>query len=74
MHCTKTSVVRAAKLRVGNEQEASVNLGSLIDAGSVEKVEEHVAEALCGNFFESTVLVDVTSVARIAHEESFVLR
>jgi succinate-semialdehyde dehydrogenase/glutarate-semialdehyde dehydrogenase len=79
-------VERVAKLRVGNGLEEGVNLGPLIDAGGVEKVEEHVADALGkgarllagghrhalgGNFYEPTVLADATSAMRIAHEETF---
>jgi len=79
-------VERVAKLRVGNGLEEGVNLGPLIDAGGVEKVEEHVADALAhgarllyggrrhalgGNFYEPTVLADATSAMRIAHEETF---
>lgn len=79
-------VERVAKLRVGNGLEAGVNIGPLIDAGSVAKVEEHVTDALAhgarllhgghrhvlgGNFFEPTVLADATPAMRIAHEETF---
>jgi succinate-semialdehyde dehydrogenase/glutarate-semialdehyde dehydrogenase len=79
-------VERVAKLRVGNGLEEGVNLGPLIDAGGVEKVEEHVADALGkgarllaggrrhalgGNFYEPTVLADAISAMRIAHEETF---
>jgi succinate-semialdehyde dehydrogenase/glutarate-semialdehyde dehydrogenase len=79
-------VERVAKLRVGPGLEAGVNIGPLIDAGSVTKVEQHVADALAhgarllhgghrhalgGNFFEPTVLADATSAMRIAHEETF---
>ena len=79
-------VERVAKLRVGNGLEEGVNLGPLIDAGGVEKVEEHVADALAhgarllhggrrhalgGNFYEPTVLADATPAMRIAHEETF---
>jgi succinate-semialdehyde dehydrogenase/glutarate-semialdehyde dehydrogenase len=79
-------VARVAKLRVGNGLEEGVNLGPLNDAAGVDKVEEHVADALAkgarllhggrrhalgGNFYEPTVLVDVTSAMRIAHEETF---
>jgi succinate-semialdehyde dehydrogenase/glutarate-semialdehyde dehydrogenase len=79
-------VERVARLRVGNGLEPGVNLGPLIDAAGVEKVEEHVADALGhgarllhggrrhalgGNFYEPTVLADVTSAMRIAHEETF---
>jgi succinate-semialdehyde dehydrogenase/glutarate-semialdehyde dehydrogenase len=79
-------VERVAKLRVGNGLEPGVNLGPLIDAAGVAKVEEHVADALAkgarllhggrrhslgGNFYEPTVLADVTTAMRIAHEETF---
>lgn len=79
-------VERVAKLRVGNGLEPGVNLGPLIDAGGVAKVEEHVADALAhgarllhggrrhalgGNFYEPTVLADATPAMRIAHEETF---
>ena len=60
--------------------------GPLIDANAVLKVEEHVADALAkgarvvaggrrhelgGNFFEPTVLVDVTPAMKVAREETF---
>jgi succinate-semialdehyde dehydrogenase/glutarate-semialdehyde dehydrogenase len=79
-------VERVAKLRVGNGLEPGVNLGPLIDAAGVAKVEEHVADALAqgarllhggrrhtlgGNFYQPTVLADVTGAMRIAHEETF---
>ena len=79
-------VERVAKLRVGNGLDEGVNLGPLIDFGGVEKVEEHIADALDkgarllhggrrhalgGNFYEPTVLADATPAMRIAHEETF---
>ncbi len=79
-------VERVRLLRVGNGLEEGVNLGPLIDARAVEKVEEHVADALAkgarllhggrrhalgGNFYEPTVLADATPAMRIAHEETF---
>jgi succinate-semialdehyde dehydrogenase/glutarate-semialdehyde dehydrogenase len=79
-------VERVAKLCVGNGLEEGVNLGPLIDAGGVEKVEQHVADALAlgarllhggrrhalgGHFYEPTVLADATPAMRIAHEETF---
>jgi succinate-semialdehyde dehydrogenase/glutarate-semialdehyde dehydrogenase len=79
-------VERVAWLRVGNGLEAGVNVGPLIDAAAVAKVEEHVADALArgarllhggrrprpgGNFYEPTVLADATPAMRIAHEETF---
>ena len=79
-------VERMEKLRVGNGLDAGVTIGPLIDAGSVAKVESHVADALAlgarllhggrrhalgGNFFEPTLLADATKDMRIAHEETF---
>jgi len=79
-------VERVATLRVGNGLEPGVNLGPLIDRAGVDKVEEHVADALAkgahllyggrrhalgGNFYEPTVLADATPAMRIAHEETF---
>jgi succinate-semialdehyde dehydrogenase/glutarate-semialdehyde dehydrogenase len=79
-------VERVKALRVGNGLDEGVNLGPLIDAGAVAKVEEHVADALAlgarllhggrrhalgGHFYEPTVLADATPAMRIAHEETF---
>jgi succinate-semialdehyde dehydrogenase / glutarate-semialdehyde dehydrogenase len=79
-------VERVARLRVGNGLEAGVNVGPLIDAAAVAKVEEHVADALAHgarllhggrrpvpgtNFYEPTVLADATPAMRIAREETF---
>ena len=77
---------RVARLRTGNGLEADVQLGPLVDDAAVLKVEEHVADALSkgarllhggnrhalgGNFFEPTVLADVTPKMMIASEETF---
>ncbi|MCE8003352.1 NADP-dependent succinate-semialdehyde dehydrogenase [Halomonas sp. MCCC 1A11081] len=75
-----------AAQRVGNGLEEGVTLGPLIDPAAVTKVEEHIADArergasvylggqrhaLGGNFFEPTILTDVTSDARLMNEETF---
>ena len=75
-----------AKLKVGNGLEAGVTQGPLIDAAAVDKVEQHIADAvqrgarvlsggkrheLGQTFFEPTVLVDVPATARVAKEETF---
>ncbi|ARM91926.1 succinate-semialdehyde dehydrogenase (NADP(+)) protein (plasmid) [Rhizobium sp. CIAT894] len=74
------------KLRVGNGMEPDVALGPLIDSAAVNKVEEHISDARAkgarvvlggarhqkgGNFFQPTVLADVTSDMKLAHEETF---
>jgi succinate-semialdehyde dehydrogenase / glutarate-semialdehyde dehydrogenase len=71
---------------VGNGLEEGVTLGPLIDQAAVAKVEEHIADArergasvylggqrhaLGGNFFEPTILTDVSSDARLMNEETF---
>jgi succinate-semialdehyde dehydrogenase/glutarate-semialdehyde dehydrogenase len=79
-------VAAVAGLKVGNGFEANVALGPLIDQAGVEKVEEHIEDAvskgarvllggkrhkLGGTFFEPTVLADVTSKMKVAREETF---
>jgi succinate-semialdehyde dehydrogenase/glutarate-semialdehyde dehydrogenase len=79
-------VEKVKQLKVGNGMEPGVAQGPLIDNAAVEKVEEHIADALAkgarvlaggkrhvlgGTFFEPTVLADVTSKMAIAREETF---
>ena len=79
-------VVAVGRLKVGNGFEPEVAQGPLIDEAAVEKVEEHIADAvskgacvllggkrhsLGGTFFEPTVLGDVTSKMKVAREETF---
>jgi len=79
-------VAAVARLKVGNGFEPEVAQGPLIDKAAVEKVEEHIADAvskgacvllggkrhsLGGTFFEPTVLGDVTSKMKVAREETF---
>ena len=74
------------KLVTGNGFDDGVILGPLIDRAALEKVEEHVADALgkgartviggkrlsIGNtFYEPTVLADVTAEMTVAREETF---
>ena len=77
-------VEAAGALRVGNGFEDGVNVGPLIDAAALEKVERHVADArergaelllggegLGGQFFRPSVLTGVTHDAAMACEETF---
>jgi len=79
-------VAAVKKLKVGNGVEEGVTQGPLIDAKAVEKVEQHIADALDQgarvltggkrhalghSFFEPTVLADVTSDMLVAREETF---
>ncbi|KQN73186.1 NAD-dependent succinate-semialdehyde dehydrogenase [Duganella sp. Leaf61] len=79
-------VAAVDKLKVGNGVEEGVTQGPLIDAKAVEKVEQHIADALDKgarvltggkrhalghSFFEPTVLADVTSAMLVAREETF---
>jgi succinate-semialdehyde dehydrogenase / glutarate-semialdehyde dehydrogenase len=79
-------VAAVKKLKVGDGFEADVAQGPLIEPSAVEKVEEHISDAvskgarvllggkrhsLGGTFFEPTVLADVTSKMKVAREETF---
>ncbi|GAC1451621.1 MAG: NADP-dependent succinate-semialdehyde dehydrogenase [Steroidobacteraceae bacterium] len=82
-----SKLVRAVgQLRVGDGLQGATDQGPLIDAKALAKVEQHVADAvhkgakiafggkrhaLGGNFFEPTVLTDVTSAMLAAREETF---
>jgi succinate-semialdehyde dehydrogenase / glutarate-semialdehyde dehydrogenase len=74
------------RLKVGNGLEEGVTQGPLIDMKAVEKVEDHIADAISGGarvlqggsrhalggtFFEPTVLAQVTPQMKIAREETF---
>jgi succinate-semialdehyde dehydrogenase/glutarate-semialdehyde dehydrogenase len=71
-------------LKVGDGTKAGVTTGPLINRAAVAKVEEHIEDALAngakllaggksmgGNFFEPTLLTDVTPSMAIAREETF---
>ena len=77
---------RVRNMIVGPGNEEGVVQGPLIDDAALAKVESHVADAiargarvLCGgsrhnqggNFFQPTVLADVTPAMRVAREETF---
>jgi succinate-semialdehyde dehydrogenase/glutarate-semialdehyde dehydrogenase len=73
-------------LKVGNGMDQGVTQGPMINAAAVEKVEEHIADAVAGgakvitggkrhklggNYFEPTILADVPKTAKVSHEETF---
>jgi len=79
-------VAAVRKLKVGNGFDAGVMQGPLIDDAAVDKVEDHISDALSkgarvllggkrhslgGTFFEPTVIADVTSQMKVAREETF---
>ena len=79
-------VEQVAKIKVGNGLEASTTSGPLIDQYSLEKVKDHVQDAvntgaklaiggdvhaLGGNYYQPTVLSNVTTKAKITFEETF---
>lgn len=80
-------LVAAVKgLHVGNGLEAGVNQGPLIDQAAVEKVKDHIADALSKGgkvltggkphalghtFFEPTVITGVTTQMKLTREETF---
>jgi succinate-semialdehyde dehydrogenase / glutarate-semialdehyde dehydrogenase len=80
-------LVEAVKgLKVGNGLEPGVLQGPLIDQAAIEKIEEHIQDAvskgarvltrgqrhaLGGTFFEPTVLSNVPADAKVAKEETF---
>jgi succinate-semialdehyde dehydrogenase / glutarate-semialdehyde dehydrogenase len=73
-------------LKVSNGLEDGAQQGPLIDMAAVEKVEEHIQDAVAngarivlggkrhrlgGTFYEPTVLADVTTKMKVAREETF---
>ena len=75
-----------AKMKVGDGLHAGTDLGPLISMKAVEKVEEHIADAVAkggqvvtggkrhgngGTFFEPTIITGVTQAMAVAQEETF---
>jgi succinate-semialdehyde dehydrogenase/glutarate-semialdehyde dehydrogenase len=73
-------------LRIGDGLKGPTDLGPLIDAAAVAKVQEHIADALAkggkvtlggkphalgGTFFEPTIVTEATSAMQFAREETF---
>ncbi len=83
---TSRLVDAVAKLRVGDGLKGATDQGPLIDTKALEKVEQHVADAvskgariahggkrhsLGGTFFQPTILTHVRSDMLMAREETF---
>ncbi len=77
---------KVKSLKVGKGTEAGVNIGPLIDAQGLAKVEEHVADAVAKGakvilggkrsaqgprFYEPTLLTGVTPEMKVSREETF---
>ena len=77
---------KVAAMKIGGGLEDGVMQGPLIDMKAVEKVEEHIADAVAkgarivtggkrhakgGTFFEPTVLTGVKTNMKVTHEETF---
>jgi len=77
---------KVAQLKVGNGMEEGVIVGPLINIKGLEKVEEHVKDALLhggklltggerhplgGNFFQPTVIAEANDRMKVAAEETF---
>ena len=73
-----------AKMKVGNGVEDGITTGPLINSAAVDKVREHIDDAVSkgasviaggkhigGNFFEPTILRDVTTDMKVTREETF---
>ena len=75
-----------ARMKVGDGLEPGTDLGPLITMKAVEKVEEHIADAIAkggkvlaggkrhgngGSFFEPTIITGVTQDMAVAQEETF---
>lgn len=82
----KLAAAVESQLKVGNGLEEGVSQGPLIDMAAVEKVEEHIRDAvnkgariikggerhpLGGSFFQPTVIADVSPEMAVAKEETF---
>ena len=77
---------KVGELKVGNGADAGITTGPLIDQAAVDKVEEHVADAVAkgarvvvggkrhalgGLFYEPTILAGVDTTMKVTREETF---
>jgi succinate-semialdehyde dehydrogenase/glutarate-semialdehyde dehydrogenase len=78
--------VAVSVMKVGDGLKGETQQGPLIEPSAVDKVEEHIADAVAngatvalggerhelgGNFFQPTILTNVTQDMKIAREETF---
>jgi succinate-semialdehyde dehydrogenase/glutarate-semialdehyde dehydrogenase len=83
---TEKLIAAVIKMKVGDGLTGEFQQGPLIDMAAVEKVEEHISDALDkgakialggkrhalgGSFFEPTIITDVTPEMLVAREETF---
>lgn len=79
-------VAAVAAMQVGSGLQDGVTQGPLINLAAVEKVEQHIADAVAkgaklalgggrhalgGNYFQPTILTEVTGDMKVAQEETF---
>lgn len=84
--CEKLAVAMNSELHVGDGTQSGINIGPLIDSEAVDKVSDHVHDAvdngaelllgghphpLGGNFFTPTLVSGATVKMKVAHEETF---
>ncbi len=77
---------RVKALRIGYGMDAGTEIGPLIDEAAIDKVEEHLADAVAGgatvlaggtrdarggSFFQPTVVANVRADMKLAREETF---
>ena len=85
-HFVDRLAAAVSELKVGDGLDPQTTQGPLIDERAVAKVETHIADALAkgarialggkrhrlgGNFFEPTILADVTTEMAVTREETF---
>lgn len=78
--------IMVSQQKVGNGLEQGVSIGPLVDMAAVEKVEQHIEDAIAkgaktilggqrhrlgGHFFQPTILANVSEDARLMNEETF---
>jgi succinate-semialdehyde dehydrogenase/glutarate-semialdehyde dehydrogenase len=83
---TQRLVAAVKQLKVASAEDVTAQQGPLINAQAVAKIQEHIADAVAkgatvltggkshtlgGNFFEPTVLGDVTPAMLVAKDETF---